>query len=106
VTSAEAQAMAKFPATEFEVAAVERWLRQRAATQHVRVRKHADTLVLESGPRDDPFPHARLRRVSVHLWTLEMPSGKRWQPSGDRGQKEALLELLVQQYSWMLTPVD
>jgi hypothetical protein len=35
-----------------------------------------------------------------------MPSGKRWQPSGDRGQKEMLLDLLVRQYTWMLTPVD
>ena len=98
--------MAKFPVTEFEVASVQRWLRERPMTRHVRVRKRADTLVLESGPADDPFPHARLRRVAVHLWTLEMPSGKRWQPSGDRGQKEMLLDLLVQQYGWMLTPVD
>jgi hypothetical protein len=98
--------MAKFPVTEIEVASVERWLRQRHELKHVRVRKRADMLILESGPADDPFPHARLRRVAVHLWTLEMPTRGRWQPSGDRGPKEWLLELLVRQFGWMLTPAD
>ena len=98
--------MPKFPVTEIEVASVDRWLRQHPHLKHVRERKRADTLVLESGPAADPFPHARLRRVAVHLWILEMAHRKRWQPSGHRDRKEVLLDLLVHQYGWMLTPID
>ena len=39
---------------------------------HLRARRRADLVTIESGPPADPYPHARLRRVSVHLWRLEM----------------------------------
>jgi hypothetical protein len=98
--------MPKFLVTDIELDSVARWLRQHRHLKHVRVRKRSDTLVLESGPSTDPFPHARLRRVAVHLWTLEMPHGARWQPTGFRDRKEPLLELLVHQFGWMLAPID
>ncbi len=68
-------------------------------------------------PSRRPFPASRVRRSPVggfidrpkrqtdqHPWTLDVPRHKRWQPTGDRGLK--LLERLVRQRGWMLTPID
>ena len=51
---------------------VKQFLRRFPELSHLRVRRRADLLTLESGPTRDPFPHARLRRDTVHLWRLEM----------------------------------
>jgi hypothetical protein len=96
--------MPKFPVTEIEVDAVVRWLRQRRL-KHIRVRGRADTITLESGPETEAVHHARLRRVSVHLWILEMPNGKRWEVTPYRDEKEALLEALLRDFRWMLMPI-
>lgn len=70
---------------------------------HLRVRRRGDLLTLESGPQDDPQRHARLRRITVHLWRLEMPdSASRWSPTPWRDQLKALLEMLVHQFPWTL----
>ena len=47
---------------------------------HLRVRHHGDTLTIESGAKGpNAFAHARLRRETVHLWRLEMPTSTgRW----------------------------
>ena len=51
--------------------------------EHLRVRRRADLVVVESGQADAPIPHARFRRVAVHIWVLEMATHTgRWQPSG------------------------
>jgi hypothetical protein len=72
---------------------------------HLRVRLRGDLLTLESGPQDDPQRHARLRRVTVHLWHLEMPdSASRWSLTPWRDQLEGLLEMLVHRFPWTLTP--
>src|SRR5262245_5013131 len=74
--------------------------------EHLRVRHRSDLVVIESGPKDDPIPHARFRRVAVHIWLLEMASHKgRWEPSGERGQLEQLLDALVSRYGWVLTRI-
>lgn len=85
-------------------------LRQRLGTYghlgHVRVRARGAVLTLESGPEDDPVPHARFRRDTVHLWLLEMPMrGNRWDPTGMRDTIDDLLEALVTMFPWMLEPV-
>ena len=38
-------------------------LLSRHELKHLRVRRHAVLLVIESGPKDTPVPHARFRRV-------------------------------------------
>lgn len=71
--------------------------------KHLRVRARADTLTVESGPAADPFPHARLRRDTVHLWRLEMPSHTgRWQRTPHRGPRDKLVKLLIDVYGWTL----
>jgi len=74
--------------------------------EHLRVRRCADLVVVESGQADDPIPHARFRRVAVHLWVLEMATHTgRWQPSGVRGSLERLVEALINDFGWTLSRV-
>jgi hypothetical protein len=35
--------------------------------EHLRVRRRADLVVVESGPAKDPIPHARFRRIAAHI---------------------------------------
>ena len=73
--------------------------------QHLRVRVRADTLILESGPVDDAFAHARMRRLSATLWTLEMPSRSgRWDPTGIRDTVDKVVVTLAEQIGWTLEP--
>ena len=74
--------------------------------EHLRVRRRADLVVVESGPVDDSIPHARFRRVAAHIWVLEMAThAGRWQPSGVRGPLERLVETLIQDFGWTLSPI-
>ena len=83
------------------------FLAEREGLDHLRVRRRADLLVLESGPADDPVPHARLRRVAVHLWTLECATHTgRWEKTGLRGHLEQLLDILVSSFPWVVAPID
>jgi hypothetical protein len=81
------------------------FLAEREGLSHLRVRQRADLLVLESGPIDDPIPHARLRRVAVHLWTLECAAHTgRWEKTGFRGLLEPLLDTLLSTLPWIVAP--
>jgi hypothetical protein len=72
---------------------------------HLRARKHGECVVLESGPEDDPIPHARLRRDTVHLWTLEVAThAGRWEKTGFRDVRDKLIELLVTTLPWIVAP--
>jgi len=72
---------------------------------HLRVRRRADVLTIESGPKKDAVAHARLRRVAVHLWVLEMPEPNgTWAWTPYRQPMDAHLELLVTQFAWVLAP--
>lgn len=74
---------------------------------HLRVRRRGDLVVIESGPKRDPVPHARFRRVTVHLWRLEMPTHTgQWQPTPLRDQLERLVDILINDFSWTLTPIE
>ncbi len=73
---------------------------------HLRVRRHGVLLVIESGPDDDPLPHARFRRLGAHIWQLEMPSHTgSWQPTPFRGQMQVLLSMLETDFPWALAPL-
>jgi hypothetical protein len=74
--------------------------------EHLRVRRRADLVVVESGQADEPIPHARFRRVAAHVWVLEMATHtSRWQPSGVRGTLERLVETLINDFGWTLSPI-
>ncbi len=97
--------MPKFRVDSWDADGVRDWLRQRRGLRHLRVREHGELLVLESGPAADPFPHARLRRVTQHLWRLEMPVwGDRWEVVPVRAARDELLDMLVADFGWTLQP--
>ena len=74
---------------------------------HLRVRRRADVLTIESGPVDDAHPHARLRRVTVQYWRLEMPNrAGKWDPTPFRGLRDDVQRLLVESFPWMLQPFE
>jgi hypothetical protein len=73
--------------------------------KHLRVRRRAELVTIESGPTDWPVPHARLRREGVHIWRLEMANGEHWAPTFHRGQRDVMVRLLVDQYPWMVERV-
>ena len=73
--------------------------------EHVRARRRADLLTLESGPKDDVVPHTRFRRVGVHKWQIEMPlMAGGWDRSSLRGQLVESVDLVATPFPWMLAP--
>lgn len=98
--------MPKQRAEEIDEQAIRSLLRSQRGLSHIRVRRRADVLNLESGPAGDPIPHARLRRETVHLWRLELPTASgRWDSTPHRGLRDDLLRLLAAQYPWMLAKI-
>lgn len=74
---------------------------------HLRVRRRADLLTLESGPKADPILHARFRRASVHYWTLECASHTgRWERTGFRDTLPQLVDLLVTTLPWTIASIE
>jgi hypothetical protein len=73
--------------------------------RHLRVRRRGGVLTIESGPKDDVISHARLRRVTKHLWTLEVATHmEHWQSTGLRSLLPDLVRALEQQFPWVLVP--
>jgi len=71
------------------------------------VKKRGALLTIVSGDEADPWPHARLRRDTVHLWRLEMAvRGGRWERTPFRAQMEELMDMLVDAFPWTIAPVD
>ena len=74
--------------------------------EHLRVRLHGKLVIIESGPEDNPIPHARLRKDTVNYWKLEMPGhAGRWEPTGIRAFLDDVLETLTTDFPWTLTPI-
>ncbi len=97
----------KHRADELDLDAVEEHLAESPELRHIRVRMRADLLTLESGDPRNPVRHARLRRVSVHLWWLEMSTHTgRWEPTPFRDELTTLLEMLTDEFAWTLLPID
>ena len=90
-----------------EVEPLRRRLHDEHGLTHLRVRQRGKVLTLESGPVDAAHRHARFRRDTVHLWTLEMPGrGSRWQKTLFRDTLDTLTDLLVKDFPWMVAPIE
>ena len=97
--------MPKHIADELQVVSLQGLLSLHGLT-HLHARGHGALLVIESGAKDKRVPHARLRRVGVHLWWLELPTHTgRWERTGFRGQIAPLLAVLENDFPWLLTPI-
>lgn len=71
---------------------------------HVRARKYGASVLVESGPEDDPVRHFRVRRETVHLWCLDIAGrGGRWERTPLRANIESLVSAVVEQFPWTLT---
>ena len=57
--------MPKLSADETHIWTVEDFLAEHPELAHLRPRKRGDTITLESGPKTDPVPHGRVRRVTT-----------------------------------------
>jgi hypothetical protein len=97
--------MPKFPAEDHHRNDVEAALHGAGAT-HLRVRRRGDVLTIESGPQSTAHPHARLRRVAVSLWIIQMPARGAWQPTPFRGRLPDLLSILLTELSPWLASLD
>ncbi|MEQ9319368.1 MAG: hypothetical protein RIF41_09410 [Polyangiaceae bacterium] len=72
---------------------------------HLRVRRHGAVLTIESGKKKDVVAHARLRRDTVHLWILEMPTADgEWETTPYRDLMDRQVERLVGDLAWALAP--
>ena len=99
--------MSKQSAEEAHARYVETLLHKREGHEHLRARRRADVVTIESGPKDDPTPHARLRRDTVHLWLLEMATHRgKWERTPVRASLEDVVATLMDDFGWTLTPVD
>ncbi len=98
--------MPKLRAEEEDLEEVELFIEGRKELKHLRARRRADTIVIESGPPEESEPNARLRRLSVRRWILEFPTHKgRWEPTPYEDSIEALLVCLVESFPWTIAPV-
>ena len=72
---------------------------------HLRGRKYGNSVIVESGPKDDAIKHLRLRRDTVHLWLLDVADHRgRWERTPFRGPLEDALALVVDSFPWVLVP--
>lgn len=96
--------MPKLTADETHVWSVQDFLDAHPELDHLRPRKRGDTITLESGPKGDALPHARIRRVTSQWWVLEMPDRTgRWATVPElRAPIREILDVLREQFSWVL----
>jgi hypothetical protein len=74
---------------------------------YLRVRARGAVLTVESGPDDDPVPHVRFRRDTVHYWIVEMPlRGGRWDRTPYRGVLDDLVDLVAANFPWQLADLS
>ncbi len=75
--------------------------------EHLNARRRGDAIIIESGVKPDRTSHVRLRRVSVHRWTLEVADHQgRWEPTPYNDTLEALLAQVETEFGWVLEPQD
>lgn len=98
--------MPKYNADPHHISQLTALLHERGG-EHLRVRKRGAVLTIESGDKVNPWPHARLRRDTVHLWLLEMAvRGGRWERTPFRGLMNELVDALFDDFPWTIAPVE
>ena len=98
--------MPTFKAENTQAQSIARALKDKGLA-HLRARLHGSLIIIESGPTKDPYPRARFRRISVHLWALEMATHSgRWEKTPFRAPLVQLLDLLVETFGWTLSSFD
>jgi len=72
---------------------------------HLRCRKRASTIVIESGPKRDAIPHIRFRKLGVHIWAADAATHTgRWEHMPVRGQLGETIQFIAQTFPWLVAP--
>jgi hypothetical protein len=72
---------------------------------HLRCRKRASTIVIESGPKKDAITHVRFRKLGVHVWAADAATHTgRWEHMPVRGLLAENLRLIADTFPWLLAP--
>ena len=98
--------MSKFREDPFVIFTLESSI-EKHGLNHLRVRKHGDLIVFESGPKADPVRHIRLRRATRQWYTLEIAARTgQWQivPIIRAGARE-VFETVLRKFPWVLMPI-
>src|SRR5271155_1967584 len=97
--------MPTFKADNAQAQSVARALKKKGLP-HLRARLYGSLIIIESGPKNDPYPRARFRRSSVNLWALEMATHSGWEKTPFRAPLVQLFDLLVETFGWTLSAFD
>ena len=90
------------PATDADLSAAASFL---AVSKHLRCRKRATTLVIESGPSNDALPRLRLRKLSSKNWAVDASTHTgRWERMPFQGPLLEVLPLVAENFPWLLAP--
>ncbi len=70
---------------------------------HLRTRKRGAAVIVESGPKDDPVKHIRVRRDTVHLWCVDIANHRgKWEKTPLRGLLDDVVHLVAESFPWVL----
>ncbi len=94
--------MAKLVSTDSDLSIAQDFLKRRKL-KHLRATRRADTVTLVAGDDDDPWPRARFRLVTKHLWALDVAvAAGRWEGTPFQASLKELLALLADTFGWVL----
>jgi len=81
---------------------------QEHGLNHLRVRKRGDLLTFESGPKQDPVRHIRLRRATQQWYFLEIATHDgQWQRVPTiRARASHVFETVIREFPWVLMPIE
>lgn len=92
--------MAQFKA---EASAVESFLSRYPELSHLKVIVRGSLLTIVSEDEEgNTYPHARLRKKSIHKSYLEMPVKQGWESTFIEGFDEELMTHLLEKFPWAL----
>jgi hypothetical protein len=78
-----------------------------AGAKHLRARKRGASIIVESGPDDDPVKHIRVRRDTAHLWCLDVADHRgKWERTPFREQLASLVDVVINTFPWLLSDHD
>ncbi len=96
--------MAKLSIEAEHIEIVEAFI-EREKLSHLSFRKRADTITLRDGVGSDRIDLVRVRRISSQRWALDIATtAGRWEPTPLQGVLHELLDKLVLEFPWVLTP--
>jgi hypothetical protein len=96
----------KLRADETDAEELRRQIARHAGLAHLRVRRHGDALIVESGPAGEPVRHLRLRRETAQRWRLDIANHRdQWESAGESGPLPKLVDLVVTAYPWTLEKI-